>query len=223
MLLWTIINSTKRETKIERLEMKFIVPIQILRAAIVSAGKDDVRHYLNGVHFTHNRVDSTNGHVAYLASGKSEIPSWFDSEFDKYDVIVKLLGKVPASTRQKCIQYAVFESDGDNNRMLVRYMNLYGEQIHIGHGEVVDGKFPNIPKLLASTRRSEKKLDDDIGFNSEYLAMPNQMLGKGLFNTVKFEMFSENTAGIATLMRSGIVTGYKESMLIMPVRLKKDS
>lgn len=203
--------------------MKFIVPIQILRAANVAAGSNDVRFYLNGIHFTHNRVESSNGHVAYMAKGAPDTPTWFESNFDKYDVIVKLSSKIPASTKRKNIQYAVVESDGDESKVLIRYMDFYGDQLHVGQGEVVDGKFPNIPKLVASTRRSEKKLDDDIGFNADYLAMPSQMLGKDKFNSVKFEMFAENTAGIATLLRSGIVTGFKEYLLIMPLRLGKVS
>lgn len=197
--------------------MKFIVPIKILRAASIASAKMDVRYYLNGIHFTHNRIESSNGHVAYLARGKVEYPEWFTPTSTKYDVIINLDHKIPATTRARNIQYAVFDVE-ENKTVIVRYMDFYGNQITIGQAELVDSQFPNIPKLVAKARRNEKKLEDSVGINTEYLAMPYQMMKDEKFPIVKFEMFGADTAVICSLYRP-LEPCFKETFVIMPARI----
>lgn len=51
-----------------------------LRAALLCAGKKDVRGYLNGVHIVADRVEATNGHVAFIAW---QNVAWRDCEPDE--------------------------------------------------------------------------------------------------------------------------------------------
>jgi|LGVF01.2.fsa_nt_gb hypothetical protein len=195
--------------------MKFIVPIRQLRAAMVCVAKNDVRYYLNGIHFKSNRIESTNGHVAYMSASKEKNPDWFDGEINPSELIVNIDGKVPASTRQKNIQWAVFEITEDE--ALIRYMDICGVQVAVGMGEVVVGRYPNTPKLLSTTRKSGKT-NDPIGVNTEYLAMLNLMMKGELYPLVKMESFDDKSAMIFTLRRV-CSPDIKELMLIMPARL----
>lgn len=199
--------------------MKFIVPIKILRAANIAAPKDDIRFYLNGIRFIKNRVESTNGHIAYMAICNQDLPEWFDGDVKFSDVIINIAHKIPASTKRNNIQYAVIESDTEES-VIIRYMDFCGQQLAIGQGNIVDGKFPNLPKLLANTRKQGKVMENDIGFNAKYMAIPSKMLAGESFPVVKFEMFGDKTAGIATLIRPSWLD-VKEVLLIMPANLNQ--
>lgn len=197
--------------------MKLILSIDVLRSANLCAGVNDVRHYLNGIHIRNNKVESTNGQVLYMA--KNAVLSnveWFDNDYHKGDFIIKIENKIPKS---KKISYASIESDGDD-KFIIRYLCNFGSQIDIGMGTLVDGKFPDIPKLISTIRKLDKS-SDSVGVNTNYLGLINNVFNRGHeFPVVKFELFGEKSGFIVTnkSVQDEFING-NELMVVMPVTL----
>ena len=190
----------------------------MLRSAAIAQAKQDVRYYLNGIHFHNDRVESTNGHVCYMAVCNDDNPEWYDQWYDESwtekDIIISIAGKIPAS---KKISYALIENDGDD-RFLIRYLNKHGIQIDVGMGDKIEGKFPDIPKLIAGIRQQEKS-SNAVGFNTGYLAMADKMFNrKRRFPIIKLELFGAQSAAVFTLVDK-TSHGVKEVFVVMPAQL----
>ena len=60
--------------------LKLYIPFRVWESANMAREKDDIRYYLNGVHIKAGRVESTNGHVAYMARLKDcSAPSFIEN------------------------------------------------------------------------------------------------------------------------------------------------
>ncbi|AHN84867.1 hypothetical protein Phi2_0058 [Vibrio phage phi 2] len=167
--------------------MKICVPYKFWEAALVCAAVDDVRFFLNGIHLNKNRIESTNGHVAYIAEfGKHEIDGNNSingqvgfCKFEEYngewpDVIVGHFGPKPSSSVAKKTIWLLIESDGDKD-LLVKYVDSSCQVIHIQKAAVIDGAYPDFyDRVIPKGDPSKNKLD--VAFNAEYLAMPAKIL-----------------------------------------------
>lgn len=199
-------------------ETKLCIPFRIWESANLAAAKDDPRYYLKGVHIKGNRVEATNGHIAYMASLKDfELPECAAGCSPiKLGFIVSPKNKIPKWSKKNPIAYVVItvnEKDAD-----ISYLSHYGERLSSDIANVIDGKFPNIPKLISTARRNPVNNQLPIGVNTKYLDLPNKMLSHCKWPIVKMELFGVDIAILFTLKREGLHE-VKETLVIMPARL----
>ena len=147
-----------------------------LKAAALCQGKNDIRYYLNGIHIYKNIIEATNGHIAVQMTMSKRI---------KRDLILNINGIIP-----KKAQDSVFVFGKDN---FVKNYDMYGNLLSILTVDVIDGKFPDIKRVIPT----EFKTVSYIGVNTSYLSL----FGK---------MFNCRFGGAAKIQFSGL----KGSMLV---------
>lgn len=129
--------------------------LSLSKAALLSAmifqAKQDVRYYLNGICFAPDgKLYSTDGHRAFIGEhGNKEITE---------NIIVSIKGA-------KFTKFEKAEIDTDSG--LVAYLDEHGVRVAAGVCEVVDGRFPDIQRIIS---KFESNPTDEIGFNAGYLA-----------------------------------------------------
>lgn len=163
-------------------KMKFIVPIGYLRAAMIAQARDDIRYYINGIHFKGNKIESTNGHIAYQATlnqGLNDVCNELDKTITEDcqvpdDLIIKIDGKIPATTRKRNIAFAKIELE-DKNKVLIRYLDYMNTQVDVGHGDVVEGRFPDLDKALAAWFDNAEVKSEAICLNPQYLRVVDEI------------------------------------------------
>jgi DNA polymerase-3 subunit beta len=138
------------------------INLDIFRAAILFAGKQDVRYYLNGVHVTAGRVQSSNGHAAFFH--KADIP-------DGVDVIIprEVLEQVLKVKAKEC-ELSIGETCS---------IQCAGIEFKF---RPVDGKFPDCQRIIPTQVTGEAAT-----FNPDYLVACQKAAkvlhgGKGYFS-----------------------------------------
>lgn len=103
-----------------------------IRAAIKFMAVGDVREYLCGVRINNKFIEATNGHVAVRMDSGIKT---------KLDVIVKLIGRVPAKSKDVELVF----SDGKNTAY---HYDALGDLIGVQLFDVMDGRFPDLDKVI---------------------------------------------------------------------------
>lgn len=178
--------------------MKIKVSKILLESALIFQAKNDVRYYLNGICFKPDwRVCSTDGHRAFVG-GKH------DADL-KEDLILSI-------TKSPTKKYDYAEIDTDSG--IVGYHTDTTLRIGVGLCEVIDGKFPDIDRIIPK----ETSATDRIGFNASYLADVEK--AAKLFNpkwpSVTFELNGNTNATVAKL---NAYRGEEAKIIVMPMRI----
>lgn len=179
-------------------EMKLKVSKLLLEGALIFQAKQDVRYYLNGICFMPDgRVAATDGHRAMIASKhENKIKS---------NVIVSI-SKSPT----KNYSYAVI----DTKAKIVTYHNNFDVLVGAGICSEVDGKFPDIDRvILKQTAPAEQ-----IGFNAKYLSDVEKLakLFSPKYESVRFELNGNVNAAVANISAP---TGETAKVIVMPMRI----
>lgn len=176
--------------------------LSISKAALLSAmifqAKNDVRYYLNGICFApDNKLYATDGHRAFIGEhGTDGVAE---------NVIIAIKGA----------KFTNFEkAEIDTDAGLVSYLNEQGTRVGAGICEVVDGKFPDIERLIT---KFESNPTDEIGFNAGYLADIEKAakLYNPRFCSVRIKPNGNTEASIVELYSAF----GKGTVFIMPMRL----
>lgn len=178
--------------------MKLKICKTLLEAALIFQAKSDIRYYLNGICFMPDgRVASTDGHRAFIG-GKHENKL-------KDNTIVKV-SKSPT----KVYSHAVINTE----TKIVTYHDDYGLMVGAGICEQIDGKFPDIDRVIPK----EKSPTEEIGFNAKYLAdvEKSAKLFNPKFECVRFELNGSINAAVANLSSP---EGFTAKIIVMPMRL----
>lgn len=128
--------------------MNIEVKAAYLKAALICQAKKDIRFYLNGIFFMPDgRLAATDGHILFNGFHESEL---------KAGVIVAVMGNVPARFSRAIITLPD-PVDGDitihigPKKGTIRYVGDIGETVGMGWCELVDGRFPDVDKVMANT------------------------------------------------------------------------
>lgn len=154
---------------------------KIVKAAMVCQAKNDVRTYLQGFNITAKHIEATNGHVCVrMEHGIKRAKKG----------IYNIKGRIPA----KCID---IEFIVKKDLKLVRFLGFCDEEIGLAPLEVIDGKFPNLGKVI---KQRTAKNDSNIValMNVDYMAYPAKMF-KERFVSIKQEFNGEYSAIKMTL------------------------
>jgi hypothetical protein len=173
----------------------------LLRAALCCvASQDEKRKQLRGVHITPTHIQATNGiaAVSMAHDSKTEI-----------DAVFIVHGEIPASA-----EGTVFQQIG--SQWIASHMDDYERPVGHNELELVDGKFPDIEKLLPT---EEEPCTEFPPFAAELLALPYRMFGKEFTSMpVKFKLFGPEKP-CQVLFNVAINSFYGDPVLvIMPMK-----
>lgn len=178
--------------------MKLKVSKLLLEGALIFQAKQDVRYYLNGICFMPDgRVAATDGHRAMIASKhENKIKS---------NVIVSI-SKSPT----KNYSYAVI----DTKAKIVTYHNNFDVLVGAGICSEVDGKFPDIDRVIPKQTAPAEQ----IGFNAKYLSDVEKLakLFSPKYESVRFELNGNANAAVANISAP---TGETAKVIVMPMRI----
>lgn len=177
--------------------MKLKISKLLLESALIFQARNDVRYYLNGICFMPDgRIASTDGHRAFIGGRH-------DNKLTE-NVIIKI-GKSPT----KRYNYAII----DTKSKIATYHHEAGVMVGAGICEEIDGRFPDIDRVIPK----ETKSADEIGFNAGYLVDVEK--AAKLFNPfcgVKFELNGSTNAAVCCL---NAPSGETAKIVVMPMRL----
>jgi DNA polymerase-3 subunit beta len=133
-----------------RLKMILTLSKEALLSAMIFQAKKDVRYYLNGICFAPDKkLYATDGHRAFIGE--------HETEGLKERVIVAIKGP----------KFSKFEkAEIDTESGVIKYIDNVKRQVALGLCEVVDGKFPDIDRVVPKDNQPVTS----IGFNAGYLA-----------------------------------------------------
>lgn len=174
----------------------------LLRAAQVVQARDDIRYYLRGIHIAGKHVEASNGHTAVRMTMDRAV---------KGDHIIKLNGRVP-----KKAHYSKLLLKG--KEPTVKHYDFYDQLMSIHTVEIIDGRFPDLNRVMKTDTKSVKS----IGLDAGYISMFNDMFKTKGGVKAKFTFNGENEAVIITPGSeiTQIEYGYPV-YVVMPVRLGK--
>lgn len=197
--------------------MKFILPIKAVVNAQKCIANRDVRYYLNGFHVTKNTVEATNGHYLYQAKIKSfeypdYLPDWKSSFELPESMIIKMKQPIKHPVKKLGCEFVIFEVA--ESKVIVTTIDQYGNDIGVYLGEVVDGRFPDIERVIP---KGDPECHSYVGFNAEYLKKIYEV-SSGRFKSVKMKSFGENKAAIFEIIDS-VNMHFDAIFVLMPIRL----
>lgn len=178
--------------------MKLKIDKVLLECALIFQAKNDPRYYLNGICFmADGRIAATDGHRLFVG-GKHENKI-------KDNVIVKF-SKSPT----KAYRHAIADTDTG----IVTYNDEKIIRVGAGICEVVDGKFPDIDRVIPK----QTSPTEEIGFNAKYLADVEKAakLFNPKYESVRFELNGNTNAAVANLSSP---EGFTAKIIVMPMRL----
>lgn len=173
----------------------------LLRAALCcTASQEDTRKILRGVHITPTHIQATNGIAA--------VSMKHDAKTEMEGVFI-LHGDIPASA-----EGTVFQKIG--SQWIAAHMDDYERPVGHNELELVEGKFPDLGKLLPT---EEEPCSEFPIFAAELLALPYRMFGNEFSSTpVKFKLFGPELP--CQILLADAISGFfgNPVLVIMPMK-----
>lgn len=178
--------------------MKIKLSKTLLECALIFQAKNDIRYYLNGICFkADGRVASTDGHRAFIGG--------------KHDGLMEsdLILSITKSPTKK-YDYAVIDTDAE----IITYHHDTTLKVGIGMVSVVDGKFPDIDRIIPK----DKQATETIGFRAKYLADLDKAadLFNPRWNSVTFDLNGSSGCAVARFKSPSSDEGI---IIVMPMRI----
>ncbi|MDW3779028.1 hypothetical protein QWU01_19680 [Kluyvera cryocrescens] len=173
----------------------------LLRAALCcTASQEDSRKILRGVHITKTHIQATNGIAAVSMAHESKT---------ELEGIFILHGDIPASAEGTGFQQV-------GSQWIAVHMDDYERPVGHNELELVEGKFPDLDKLLTT---EEEPCTEFPPFAAELLALPYRMFGKEFTSMpVNFKFFGPEKP-CQVLFNAAINSFYGDPVLvIMPMK-----
>lgn len=193
--------------------MIIYAPVSALRAHQLTKAQNDVRYFLEALHFTGSRIRSSNGHVCLESDHKLvEAPA--------EGIILKI--STPPTGR---IYSAVIDTEAG----IVYWLDIPADKpkdladvdhkkarVAVGTVDIVDANYPDVDRLLNQARENSKAVEV-IGVATPYLGMIEK-LGKKFGIKKPFAKLSFN--GNTNPIRVDFETpDGNATLIIMPARI----
>ena len=170
-----------------------IVDSKLLKALLAAAPKSNARYYPNGIHVASGRLEVTNGHYLIITRDKA----LYDEE-----CIFTVLGPIPAKA---------FETLIDFEALTATHTDQHGNKVGIGLVEVIDGTYPDVPKLIEAFSETPTS---SVGFNPEYMGIPFK-----LFKASWVKMILGGDKEMSKLEFKMNSAGCEIEMYVMPMKV----
>jgi len=188
-----------------------------IKAAMLAQATQDVRYYLNGLHFIKNQVQATDGHRA-LRITEDLINAPEDGIILKLSAVPTMRGietaviDTDAGIVYWCSQVADKEKDFDDLGE-GWYKTL---RLAVGTVDVVDGRFPDFNRVFVTPKEGRAGVTE-IGFNVEYFATVTRICKalKMKSSIVKITLQSVTDAAFISINSTNGVAEYA----VMPARV----
>ena len=197
--------------------MKFALPIGSVINAQKCTAKNDIRFYLNGFHVTKDGISATNGHYIYHAKLKDfEYPERITENHDigemPVSIIIKMKQPIKKPTAKSGCDFVIF--DVTDTKVIATTVNQFGGEIGCFLGETIDGRFPDINKVIPSG--DEKEDFASISFNADYLKKLSDV-SDGRFKAVTMKCYGQKKAVLFEISSSS--AHYEPIFVLMPIRI----
>lgn len=193
--------------------MIIYAPVSALRAHQLTKGQQDVRYYLNAIHFIGNRIRTSNGHVCMESTHKLV-------NAPEEGIILSI--STPPTGR-------IFSAVIDTEAGIVYWLDIPADKpkdleevdhkkarVAVGTVDIVEANYPNVDALLAKARDNSKAVHE-IGVATPYLGMIEKLAKK--FG-IKMPFAKLNFNGAAEPIRVNLTTPDGEAtLIIMPARV----
>ena len=206
--------------------MKFKIPAQQIKSAMVHAAKKDVRYYLNGIHITKsNNVVTTNGHCLYLAENEAfhvfddteqPLNLKLNDDFPDHGIILDTSTAWPTITNKitfvgVAIDYTSQVANISYHQPITKNTDLTNQVLAFSV-KLIDGRFPDYQRVMPS-RNDNDALSEYVGLMPEYLASIAKTFPKK-FTPIKMDLFGDYSAVKITS------SAYQDqTLIIMPARV----
>lgn len=185
-----------------------------IKAAMLAQATQDVRYYLNGLHFIGNQVQATDGHRALrITEDLINAP--------EAGIILKL-SPVPAG--RNIVTAAIDTDAGIVYWLAMPYdkaadldgIDLKTARVAVGTVDVVDGKFPDLNRIFV-TLKDDRPGVQFIGFNVDYFATVTKICKALQMKTsiVKITLQDTTSAAFISLQSNN----GKAEYCVMPARV----
>lgn len=129
------------------------IPFRLLLAANITAGKQDVRYYLNGVHVTSDYIESTDGHralrigVEQFDDDGAEIKGYDSGLGDDFIIPTHAISDLSKlmTPKERNNLLVVIEKDPDKENIFTLRVVDKVKQIFFAP---IDGKYPDIDRII---------------------------------------------------------------------------
>lgn len=206
--------------------IKLCVPTIAWETARLFQANQDVRYYLNGIHLSDNKIESTNGHVMYRceASEASMDCGFIDGLEKQYpDLIIQEEGAKPTKAVHKKSAWVVIEVDQESNSAVIRYIASNGSTLAMQSANIIDGKYPDSDKVFSKKETDKKtECEFEVGFNAEYLKkVTDAFSGRKMPTAIKTTVNnSHDCVFFETADKINHASIGKEMIAVMPARLE---
>lgn len=196
--------------------MKFALPVKAVINAQKCQAKYDVRYYLEGFHVTKGSVVATNGHYLYQANLKNcELPDYMqalvgDNELPE-SVIINMVQQIKPPIKRAGCEYVLFEIA--ENDVIATTIDHLGGKIAVYLGKVVDGKFPDVNKIIPSEVESNFA---EIGINADYLKKLHEICD-GNFKAVHMKCHGQDKPIVFDI--KVLNCHYESKFVLMPLKI----
>ena len=193
--------------------MIIYAPVDALRAHQLTKGRQDVRYYLNALHFKGDEIQTSNGHVALSTHHAiTEAPE------------EGLILDISAPPTGRAYSTAVIDTEAGIvywcAQMADKPKDLEGfdfrrQRLAVGTVDIVDARYPDLGRVIDSAKNNSKAVTD-VKVMAEYLGLVEK-LGKKF--GVKMPFVDLHFAGKDMPIRVEFKTPFGPStMIIMPAR-----
>lgn len=168
-----------------------------LLASMIFQAKIDPRYYLCGICFAPDgKLYSTDGHRAFIGEHQSEGLT--------ESIIIKITGP-------RFVKFETAEIDTETG--IVSYMDTHGVRQGVAMAKVVDGRFPDIDRVIPKGNEPVS----EIGFNAGYLSDIEK--AAKLYNAKWPGILIKPNGNTSSAIIELSNTFEKASVVIMPMRI----
>lgn len=193
--------------------MIIYAPVDALRAHQLTKGRQDVRYYLNALHFKGDEIQTSNGHVALSTrSALTEAPE----EGLILDISAPPTGRAYSTaaidTEAGIVYWCAQMADKPKD---LEGFDFRRQRLAVGTVDIVDARYPDLGRVIDSAKNNSKAVTD-VKVMAEYLGLVEK-LGKKF--GVKMPFVDLHFAGKDMPIRVEFKTPFGPStMIIMPAR-----
>lgn len=182
------------------------LPINVLKAAMLCCGANDVRYYLQGVCISEQALISTDGHIMFkheISNTRSGGENKYIIHYEDLKILFKNLDKKTTHVDFVKLDNAYYFMSGEYKQFVA----------------LIDGKYPDIDRVINSAERAVLGSEGikQIRFNHEYLMLVSKVTKALKLHKFDYPFFDFSTSTDTCIISYGTCN---TKMYYMPCRTR---